>query len=614
MGLQRGISRIALVGTGVLLLLFGVAAFWFAVAASNAARLEVIRKEELESADLTLAMEDQNKGVHLYVDSGDPAFLEPYRRGRRITDDALSQLGAQTAGGPRAAAVARVDAQARAWQRLAEVVRVRAAAAGGGPIVLDDPTAAQIIQVDDAFRTGANALEAAFKTDAVAATAGTQQSLSLGVASVLGIASLVALVLVFLARRVTGYALVPLQQLARAAASIARGDDAQIPDTGRSDEIGELARALQNWRDAADAREILVEAAPVGIGRVLRGGEILGANPALHTMLGYTGSELVGRSYLDLVHAADRREGDADLAALVGGRSDRWEVESRFLRSDGTLMWCSAIGALQRGRLGKPDSFIVIQEDVTERKREAERAASIQRRLLPTTDLQIDGYELAGVCRPAEGDAGVAGDFYDWVMSDGRYVDVAVADVMGKGVGAALVMAALRTALRAAPMELSPASRVRFAAESLAGALGLTDDGLFVTLFWGRLDLRSGTLRYVDGGHGYCAVRRPNGELLHLSERSLPIGIEAGGTFLEGTIRLQPGDSLIVYSDGLVETDERTGDLGDFVTELAGPPGAHEMVNRMMDRMPPRPTDDVTVVVLWRVPASAASPEPAPRL
>jgi PAS domain S-box-containing protein len=599
MGLQRGISRIALVGVALLLLLFGVAAFWFTVAASKAAGLEVIRSEELESADLILAMEDQNKGVHLYVDSGDPSFLVPYLRGRRATDDALGQLHAQAAGGPRAAAVAQVDAAARAWQRVAEAVRLRTAAARGGPIVLDGATSAQLIQIDDVFRTRADTLEATFKTDAVAAAAATQRSLSLGVASVLGIAMLVALVLVVLARRATGYALVPLQRLARAAASIARGEDAPIPDTGRADEIGELARALQAWRDAAEAREVLVTAAPVGICRVLRGGEILGANPALHAMLGYTGSDLVGRSYLDLVHSADRREGDADLAALVRSRSDRWEVESRFLRADGTLMWCSAIGAVLRGRQSGPDSFIVIQEDVTERRREAERAASIQRRLLPTTDLQIAGYELAGVCRPAQG---VAGDFYDWAMTDGRYVDVAVADVMGKGVGAALVMAALRTALRAAPIELSPALRVRFAAESLAGALGLSDDGLFVTLFWGRLDVLSGTLRYVDGGHGYCVIRRPDGELLHLSERSLPIGVEAGGTFLEGTIRLQPGDSLIVYSDGLVETEERTGDLGDFVTELAGPPGAHEMVSRLMDRMPPRPPDDVTVVVLWRVP------------
>src|SRR5207253_4685472 len=136
-------------------------------------------------------------------------------------------------------------------------------------------------------------------------------------------------------------------------------------------------------------------------------------------------------------------------------------------------------------------------EDISERRQQTERAAQIQRELLPQTTPLIEGYDLAGACRPAQD---VAGDFYDWSLSeDGRYLDLTVADVMGKGLGAGLVMATVRAVLRAAPAELGPAARVQLTGEFLAGGVG--DEGLFVTLFHARLNLATGRLRYVDAGH-----------------------------------------------------------------------------------------------------------------
>src|SRR5439155_26348360 len=138
-------------------------------------------------------------------------------------------------------------------------------------------------------------------------------------------------------------------------------------------------------------------------------------------------------------------------------------------------------------------------------------------------------------------------DFYDWKLQEDGRRDLTVADVMGKGLGSGLVMATVRAVLRAAPQELGPAGRVRLAGEFLPR--GAEDDGLFVTLFQGRLDLATGTLRYVDAGHGYAVVRRADGELVHLSERSMPVGILPDQKFVEGTARLEPGDTLIVHSD-----------------------------------------------------------------
>jgi len=193
----------------------------------------------------------------------------------------------------------------------------------------------------------------------------------------------------------------------------------------------------------------------------------------------------------------------------------------------------------------------------------------------------------------------VAGDFYDWVVSDDGQIDVTVADVMGKGVGAALVMAVLRTALRSAPADLGPAAQVGLAAGSMA--LGVDDDGLFVTLFHAHLDSATGVLNYVDAGHGYCAVRRSSGDLTPLPVRSLPVGAPGDEPFLEGTVTLGPHDTLVVYSDGLVETAERTLALHEFTTELDGADSAGDMVRRLMARMPSRPDDDVTVLVLHRL-------------
>src|SRR5207249_7372599 len=194
-----------------------------------------------------------------------------------------------------------------------------------------------------------------------------------------------------------------------------------------------------------------------------------------------------------------------------------YEGENRWHRSDGAEIWCSMFAAPVPGADGRPKTLVGTLEDITGRKQQVERAVQIQRELLPKEKPLLEGYELAAACIPAQD---VGGDFYDWVGPQGGQLDLTVADVMGKGVGAALVMATLRAALRSAPHELSPSARVGLASESISH--GLTDDGLFVTLFHARLDVGTGVLRYVDAGHGYCVVRRADGEIVHLTSRSLP--------------------------------------------------------------------------------------------
>src|SRR5438093_13518852 len=128
-----------------------------------------------------------------------------------------------------------------------------------------------------------------------------------------------------------------------------------------------------------------------------------------------------------------------------------------------------------------------------------------------------------------------------------------------------------------------------------------TDSGLFATLFHGCLDPSTGTLRYVDAGHGYCVILRSGGELTNLPERSIPVGVLPDADFTEGTTRLEPGDALLVYSDGLVETDERTIQPPELTAGIDESMHAAEVVRRLIPRLPSNLSDDVTAVALHRL-------------
>src|SRR5205807_649126 len=287
----------------------------------------------------------------------------------------------------------------------------------------------------------------------------------------------------------------------------------------------------------------------------------------------------------------DAQEGSAR------GSSQQFDVESRWLRSDGSIVWGALRGAPVLAAEGRAESFVGIVEDITPRKRQAERAALIQRNLLPDEVPQLAGYQLAAVFLPAQE---LAGDFYDWMGpdEDGRF-DLTVADVMGKGVGSALVMATLRTALRATPRDLGAGERVSRLSDAMTGAL--TDDGLFVTMFHARLDLPSGELRYVDAGHGYCAVRRAGGQMVGLRSDCLPLGVVAGEVYREGRVRLRSGDTLLVFTDGLVEIgDDEVVDLQEIGRALERARDTSEMTARLVDRVRGRQRDDVTALLLRR--------------
>jgi PAS domain S-box-containing protein len=484
-----------------------------------------------------------------------------------------------------------MEAAVGAWQRWADAQRTRSVAAHvpiTDPVVIDEGK-----HLFSAFTIARQQLIDLLSAESRAADPRIRLSTWVALGLALGGPLPVAVVLAVFALTVVRHGLNPLRELADAAQRIAVEGRAPIPHVDSGGEVGELAQALQGWQEASAERTVLADEAPIGICRIDAQGRFLIANAALQTMLGYRGEQLVGLPFWTFLHPDDHDVAMDGNRALMDGTATRYEAESRWHRSDGSVVWCSTVAAPVLGADGRPETVSMILEDITGRKQQVERAIQIQRDLLPNERPELEGYELAAACIPAQD---VGGDFYDWVGPQGGQLDLTVADVMGKGVGAALVMATLRAALRSAAHELSPAARVGLASESISH--GLTDDGLFVKLFHARLDLGTGVLHYVDAGHGYCVVRRANGEIVPLASKSPPVGVLSDVVYKEGQVTMEPGDTLLAFTDGLVGIGDQTIELGEQTGELEGAGSAEEMVGRLVSRVEGQQRDDATVVLL----------------
>jgi serine phosphatase RsbU (regulator of sigma subunit) len=226
-------------------------------------------------------------------------------------------------------------------------------------------------------------------------------------------------------------------------------------------------------------------------------------------------------------------------------------------------------------------------------------AAQIQARLLPRDYPDLTGFEIAARCIPAKQ---VGGDFFDWQEASAGILSITIGDVMGKGIGAAMLMATVRAAIRSVGLHNRPAEALRLAEPALLPDLDNAES--FVTLFHGRLDAQARSLAFVDCGHGYEFVRRANGAVEELSPRGLPLGVPNLESYREGIIRLERGDVLVLYSDGVIDArPELTLDNQFLAAQLEGAANAREMVDRIIgltDRKEQLP-DDVTVLVVRSV-------------
>ncbi len=253
---------------------------------------------------------------------------------------------------------------------------------------------------------------------------------------------------------------------------------------------------------------------------------------------------------------------------------------------------------------------LLAQQQKTER--ELEVAREFQRMLLPHQLPQIEGYEFAAMNESA---LMVGGDFYDFIEIDRNHLGIVIADVSGKGIPGALIMGAVRANLRAAAREtFSPKEVLRRVNDTI---LAETQDNVFVTMTYAILDLPNQRLRFVRAGHEPTVVRRANLETdgKPTIESFNPDGVAAGmmpdeifARSEEVEVQLEPGDSVLLYTDGAVEATNTTSEeygrerLLDFYRREGARP-AQELVSMMGEEIRRYSSglpqhDDTTLVVL----------------
>lgn len=275
----------------------------------------------------------------------------------------------------------------------------------------------------------------------------------------------------------------------------------------------------------------------------------------------------------------------------------------------------------------------------TEKARQrAEHELDIGRRIqsgfFPTTLPEPPGWEIAAYFQPARH---VSGDFYDvFSLENPRYVGMVVADVCDKGVGAALYMAIFRSLVRIlchAPEtrdggprpDVDPARTLERTVRSVNDYIALTHEreGMFATLFFGILDTETGELSYINGGHEPPLLLGPVGVKAHLMPTGPAVGAYPEMPFTVKRIRIDPGETLLGYTDGVTDARNPAGTL--FTRErVAGCAAASsgDSPGRLIDRLNAEIDrfraaaplfDDITLLAVGRRPSRHAPPlhEPA---
>jgi serine phosphatase RsbU (regulator of sigma subunit) len=192
-------------------------------------------------------------------------------------------------------------------------------------------------------------------------------------------------------------------------------------------------------------------------------------------------------------------------------------------------------------------------------KRDLEIAREIQTWLVPSQAPEVAGADIAFATRPQNS---VAGDYYDAFYPDPENKErlvIVIADVAGKSVPAALLMATLQASLRTIAGEGVPVAELVARLNRYASAYSL-DGRRFTTAVLCEYDTLSRQLTYVNAGHNAPIVRRANGAFETLEVGGLPLGIKLGAEYQTARLELRPGDALIFFTDGVVEAFNESGE------------------------------------------------------
>lgn len=233
-------------------------------------------------------------------------------------------------------------------------------------------------------------------------------------------------------------------------------------------------------------------------------------------------------------------------------------------------------------------------------------ARDIQLSFLPKNSPKIPGFDLAGAARPHDQ---VGGDYYDFIPAGETRIGLAIADVSGKGIPAALIMAGFRMSLLA---EIRNEFTIRAVLRKVNSLLHESlERNRFVTAFYGVLDIRNRVLIYSNGGHNPPLLRRADGSIEYLTDGGMALGVLADSVYADRPVHLGSGDLIVMFTDGVSEAESPSGEqfgqlrIEECVERLA----AHSsqeivdgLVQAVLDWTGERgPNDDLTLVVLKRL-------------
>lgn len=320
--------------------------------------------------------------------------------------------------------------------------------------------------------------------------------------------------------------------------------------------------------------------------------------------LNYTRDTTSGREGLDLLEKVRARDAALPVVVMTGWGSIDTAVEAmrRGARSFVQKPWddTTLVEVVQRE----------VAEGQAARRRDArfsrdyEEARQIQRALLPGVMPSLRGCQVAARWTPA---AGIGGDCYDVLRFSDTRVALSIADVVGKGLPAALLMSNLQAAVRAFA---TPAAEPHDVCGSVNRLLCRNiASGKFVTFCYTVIDLEQGVITYSNAGHNPPLIVRADGRVDQLATTGLVLGVSSDWTYTTGTAAFHPGDRLICYTDGMTEArsaaDEEFGE--DRLAQLAAGSRDHS-VEALADALIAAVTawtsgpaqDDATLIVVAR--------------
>ena len=318
--------------------------------------------------------------------------------------------------------------------------------------------------------------------------------------------------------------------------------------------------------------------------------------------LNYTADTTSGREGIDLLARIQAIDATLPVVVMTGWGSVDLAVEAmrRGVRDFVQKPWDNdVLVTLLRGEIAQGrERRLKARED----QRELDEARRIQRKLLPAIVPDVDGFEIATSWQPA---AGVGGDCFDAIGFGRSRIALSIADVVGHGIPAALLMSNLQAAVRAFATE---AAQPQELCEQVNRVLcGHIAEGRFISFFYCIADSDLGTLTYANAGHHPPILVRAGGSLERLSAGGAVLGVLPGGIYAQERLAIGRGDRLILFTDGITDPrNEHDQEFGvDRLCSLAvqyracsAPALQARLVDAVSSFIGSRFQDDATLIVV----------------